>query len=113
MTSVHGLGRHASATINGMKNGNDILSAENYKRLMSDAVRLPDNDAGYGYFWKKMDSGLYGHTGGDPGITTVMFIDENNGFGHLAFFNGTAKEAGFYRMVVNLLFKYGKKVEKL
>lgn len=113
MTSIHGLGRHASATINGMKNGNDILSAENYKRLMSDAVRLPDNDAGYGYFWKRMDSGLYGHTGGDPGITTVMFIDENNGFGHLAFFNGTAKETGFYRRVVNLLFKYGKKIDNL
>jgi hypothetical protein len=34
-----------------------------------------------------------------------MFIDENKGFGHLAFFNGTAKEAGFYRRVVNLLFR--------
>lgn len=42
------------------------------KQLDSDKVMLKGNE---GIFWNHMPNGLIGHSGGDPGITTFMYMN--------------------------------------
>ncbi|MEM6772297.1 MAG: hypothetical protein AAF597_17105, partial [Bacteroidota bacterium] len=98
--------------IKGRKTGNSILSKDDYNRLFSDAVLSDDDGDRYGYFWERNSSGLWGHTGGDPGVTTVMFVDESSDYGCIAFFNGYAPSGSFYRKVVETTLAAGKKLAK-
>ncbi len=110
-TSIHDLGVYCSSTIKGMTTGNALLPAEDYARLISDTIRIPKDKSVYGYFMEHLDSGFYGHTGGDPGIGTIMYVNEANGVGHLMFFNGTPKDEGLFMEIFLPLVKYGRKVK--
>lgn len=109
-TSIHQLGRYCSATIAGMESGNDILSREDYQSLLKNHVPAGDDKSSYGNFWEHMDSGFYGHSGGDPGIVTLMYINEKTGYGQLLFVNGSLEDQGFYMEVFKPLVRYGLKL---
>ena len=109
-TSIHQLGKYCSATIKGMAAGNSILSQEDYQRLLKNHTRVPKDNESYGNFWARMDSGFYGHSGGDPGIVTLMYVNEKTGYGHLVFISGSPEDAGFFMEVFMPLIRYARKL---
>ncbi|MEM1359716.1 MAG: serine hydrolase domain-containing protein [Bacteroidota bacterium] len=112
-TSIHQLGLYCSAIIEGMEKGNELLPKEGYQRWLADSVRVPGDEAVYGYFLERMDSGFYGHSGGDPGITTLMYINEENNYGHLVFISGTPQDGGFFLEALTALIRSGRKLAAL
>ncbi len=109
LTSVHDLGQFCAQVIAGRAVGNAALPAEGYARLFRDPVRVPGEEQTYGIFWEQLDSGFYGHTGGDPGIVTIMYVNAESGVGHLVFFNGHTKRPEMYMEVFRQVLKWGKR----
>ncbi|MEL7161265.1 MAG: serine hydrolase, partial [Bacteroidota bacterium] len=112
-TSVHQLGQYCTATIAGMQTGNDVLPREDYVRLLQNHVNTPKAGETYGNFWERISSDLYGHSGGDPGIVTLMYISEENGYGHVVFTSGTPSGENFYNKALIPLIRYGRKLAAL
>ncbi len=110
LTSIHQLGTYLSATMQGRLRGNNVLSREAYNELFDAAVDAPSDGGKYGYFWEIGDDGFWGHTGGDPGVVTVMRVNEATGYGFVMFFNGYAQDNNFYRKVGNALVEMGEKL---
>lgn len=110
MTSVTDLGIYLSATIEGLQKRGDLLSKADYEGLVQRAVEIEEGGDLYGGFWEQTDAGFMGHTGGDPGIVTVMYLEKKTGWGQIVFFNGEAPDTGFYREVLVELIKTSRKL---
>lgn len=98
ITSAHDLGLYLSELIRGYHGQGTLLSAESYKELFRGqlaadcfAERDPDNpyDDEYqtGIFMGFSGKGNIGHTGGDPGVATMMFFDPATGLGRVLICN--------------------------
>lgn len=111
LTSVHQLSLYLSAAMKGRQDGNQILSASDYNRLIENSVSV-DEDETYGYFWERTDDKYWGHTGGDPGVVTIMRANEASGYGFVMFFNGYAQNNSFYFQVGAALDGIGEKLAK-
>jgi CubicO group peptidase (beta-lactamase class C family) len=112
MTSVTDLGIYLSATIAGLNRGSDLLSKRDYAALLERSVEIEAGGDRYGGFWEMTDSGFIGHTGGDPGIVTVMYLEKKTGWGQIVFFNGEAKDNDFYQEVFLKLLATSRKLTK-
>lgn len=111
LSSAHQMGLYLSATLKGLNAGNKILSQNGYQYITQAAVPIPDDEDSYGYFWEIMSSGYTGHSGGDPGIVTLMFYEPKAKVGMLAFFNGTLNGGnGIYREIFTSVIEAGNKV---
>lgn len=113
MTSVTDLGIYLSATSAGMQGRGDLLAERDYADLMQRSVQIEKGGDRYGGFWEMTDSGFIGHTGGDPGIVTVMYLEKKTGWGQIVFFNGEAKDQDFYMRVFLKLIGTSRKLAQL
>jgi CubicO group peptidase (beta-lactamase class C family) len=124
ITSADDLSKFLTELIKGYSGKGTILSATSYKILFTPALapsqfterneKNPYNDTyNYSVFMGFSVAGNIGHTGGDPGVSTIMFIDPVTKTGRLLIVNTNIvnKEGGrqFYA-IFDTLAKYGKKL---
>ena len=110
-TSVSSLGRYLAAILGGGVLGDvRILDGASVEALVApqfDAQDPPEGagDKNSGIFWSLDSSGLIGHTGGDPGISTMTAFDPESGRGWVFITNSelNKKTAGQLREIWNLL----------
>ncbi|MEM8963043.1 MAG: serine hydrolase domain-containing protein [Acidobacteriota bacterium] len=85
--SVDSLARYLRVVMAGGKlDDTVILRPASVKTLLTHPGKLSgmsERDAGYGHFWSHKTSGVIGHSGGDPGITTAMFFNPETGRGRI------------------------------
>lgn len=120
ITSVHDLGIFLTELMNGYYGKGKILTADSYKEYFREQLSAqnfterneqnPYNDSynsgifiGFGY------TGYIGHTGGDPGVTSMMFFAPKNHSGRILITNTNFSDKGgndaFYK-IWNTLEKY-------
>lgn len=110
LTSVHQLGLYLSSAIRGYEEGNALLSHAGYQLIMSSKVKSEDDSESYGYFWEQMDPDYIGHSGGDPGIVTLMYFDKEAGYGAIIFMNGHPDTGEFINELIATALRYGKRL---
>jgi len=124
ITSIKDLSKYLTELIKGYNGTGTILSKESYAELFRQQLsaknfvdrneRNPYSESynvgvfmGFGY------TGYIGHTGGDPGVVSIMFFDPRSGIGRLMIFNTgiSDKQANdaFYS-IWNVLEKYQAKL---
>lgn len=70
-TSVSDFSKYMQEMIKGYKGQGTILSEEGYKTMFSEQWREGEDQEYYsGIFWNLPRQGVFGHDGGDPGVTT-------------------------------------------
>ena len=110
ITSVHDLALYLTELIRGYSGEGTILSDESYKELFQQQLsdshfdeRNPDNpyndEYNMGVFMGFSAKGNIGHSGGDPGVTTLMFFNAENKTGQLFFVNTGMDEDGFQEFI--------------
>lgn len=125
MSSVSDLSKFLAELIKGYNGQGSILNKESYKVYFEPQLsasnfterneRNPYNESynvgifiGFGY------TGYIGHTGGDPGVISILFFDPKNNTGRIMLFNTSfsTKEGNdaFYG-IWNLLEKYQSKFD--
>lgn len=95
LTSTSDLAKLLKELINGQSNGGRLLKKESYKKLFGDKITIQLNDSiakenpamsvkyDANIFMGKTPTGYFGHTGGDPGIVSLMFFDSKNNIGRI------------------------------
>lgn len=124
ITNVSDLGKYLSELIRGYNGKGKILSAESYREYfrpqLSEAnfternTRNPYTESynvgilmGFGY------TGYIGHTGGDPGIMSMLFFDPKTKLGRIMIFNTNFSDKGGNKIffeIWNVLEKYQSKL---
>lgn len=120
ITSVHDLGTFLAELIRGQLGKGSLLSEAGYneyfrpqlaaENFLERSENNPYNDSyntgifiGFGY------TGYIGHTGGDPGVVSMLFFDPESGLGRIMVFNTNFSDKkgndAFYN-IWNLLEKY-------
>lgn len=125
ITSVHDLALYLTELIKGYSGNGSILSPESYQELFKEQLsdshfeeRNTDNDYNdeynMGVFMGFSATGNIGHSGGDPGVTTLMFFNAESKAGQLIFVNTGMDEDGFQEFVDLWLTleSYRKKLKK-
>lgn len=124
ITSVHDLGLYLSELIKGYNENGTLLTKESYREYFRPQLSAenftersennPYNESyntgifiGFGY------TGYIGHTGGDPGVLSMLFFDPRTKLGRIMIFNTSfSDQAGnnaFYD-IWNILEKYQEKI---
>ncbi|MGA9271651.1 MAG: serine hydrolase, partial [Lutimonas sp.] len=110
ISSVSDLGKYLSELIGGYTGNGTILKRESYRELFQPQLadsffedRDPDNDYNdeydMGIFMGMSATGNIGHTGGDPGVSTFMFFNEDSLTGQIVFLNTSLNEKSFESFV--------------
>ncbi|SIT24476.1 CubicO group peptidase, beta-lactamase class C family [Chryseobacterium ureilyticum] len=120
ITSINDLSKYLTELIKGYNGKGTILSQKSYKEYFTPQLKASNfidrNDKnpysesynsgifiGFGY------TGYIGHTGGDPGVMSMMFFDPKNNLGRIMIFNTNFSDKkgndAFYG-IWNLLEKY-------
>lgn len=103
-TNVRELSYYLEALLNGGKrNGKRILKKQTVDKMLS--LQLAGNKH-QGLTWQNQalanGTNLWGHSGGDPGITTFLFFNPINKIGVITFQN--AATGGTFPLIVNKLY---------
>jgi len=72
-----------------------ILRPETYRKVFSERMEVgPGFAQGLGWAGTRTDGGnlRWGHSGGDPGVSTLMMFDPENGVGGVVLTNGNGHE---------------------
>ena len=96
--STHDMGLYLMELIRAYSGNGQLLSEESYKSLFNPTLddsffeerdaEFPYNDEyDMGVFMGHSGTGLIGHTGGDPGISSFMFFDPETGIGQYMMIN--------------------------
>ncbi|MGB5693350.1 MAG: serine hydrolase domain-containing protein [Flavobacteriaceae bacterium] len=123
-SSTHDMGLYLLELIRAKKGDGRLLSAESYqeyfKPVLNDShfeerdAEFPYNDEyNMGVFMGHSGTGNIGHTGGDPGITSIMFFNPENSVGlYLVFNTSINDEEGVNQLfsTVQTLEEYGPKL---
>ena len=110
ISSVSDLGKYLSELIRGYKGNGTILSQESYRELFHpqladsyfeerDADNAYNDEYDMGIFMGMSATGNIGHTGGDPGVSTFMFFNEDSLTGQIVFLNTSLNEKNFQSFV--------------
>jgi len=104
ITSSSDLGKYLSELISGYSGSGRILKVENYDELfnsnLNDKNHKERNDNAYndeynmGIFMGSSAQGQIGHTGGDPGVTTLMFFNAKTKIGKILLVNTDVNKDG-------------------
>jgi len=92
-TSVHQLARYQMAYLSGGSlGGREILSEVSIREMLTPQMTIPGNGGrGQGLVWRSQELSngerVWGHTGGDPGINTLLHFDPLSGRGVIVFAN--------------------------
>lgn len=93
-TSITDLSIYLQEIIRGAQGREGLVSKMSYEEMlepMFDISNMPKNmdrsEPNEGVFWVHRHNGLVGHTGSDPGITSLMLFDPTNGTGKILMAN--------------------------
>lgn len=110
ITSVHDMALYLRELIKAYDGKGSILSKESYKELFKEQLNdshfeerdadNPYNDEyNMGVFMGFSAKGNIGHSGGDPGVTTLMFFNAEAKTGQLIFVNTGMDDEGFQEFI--------------
>ena len=104
MTSSNDLGRYLVELISGYNKKGLLLSKESYKELftpkLSDTTHKDrssntyNDESNMGVFMGMSSKDQIGHTGGDPGVSTLMFFNSETKIGKILFVNTDLEKEG-------------------
>ena len=109
-TTSNNLAKFMAAYINnGIYNGNRILESETVEMIKS--IPYPDIDPQQGLIWYYKNTGvngrtLFGHNGGDIGVTTEMFISISDNIGVIVLTNSSNYNAII--QIENVVFDFAE-----
>ncbi|MDE5488504.1 beta-lactamase family protein [Elizabethkingia meningoseptica] len=125
ITSVHDLSKFLTELIRGYNGKGALLSAESYKEYFRPQLSASnyterkennpyDETYNIGIFIGFGHTGYIGHTGGDPGVMSIMFFDPKTNIGRIMVFNTDFSDKkgndAFYG-IWNILEKYQSKLK--
>jgi len=124
ITSVDDLGKYLSEIIKGYNGKGTLLNPESYKEYFKPQLsaenfikrneRNPYSESyNVGVFIGFGFTGYIGHTGGDPGTTSMMFFDPKTNLGRIMIFNtnfSDKKGNDTFFQIWNILEKYQDKL---
>lgn len=109
ITSSYDLSKYLSELISGYSGKGKVLSNNGYLEFympnLNNVLHEDQNDAKYndeyemGVFMGISAQGQIGHTGGDPGVTTMMFFDSKSKIGKLLFANTDLSKDGIKEFI--------------
>ena len=110
ITSVHDMALYLSELIKAYDGKGSVLSKESYQELFKEQLNdshfeerdadNPYNDEyNMGVFMGFSAKGNIGHSGGDPGVTTLMFFNAEAKTGQLIFVNTGMDDEGFQEFI--------------
>ena len=106
-TSVLELARHLTSFINfGEFEQVRILKKRTVKEMRR--VQYPDVDDKQGLAWRYIefnDTKFLGHSGGDPGISTMMYFRVSDGVAVITFANASHINRSIYKEIFERLFQ--------
>lgn len=126
ITNINDLSKYLTELIKGYNGKGTLLTVESYKEYFKPQLTAqnfterneqnPYSESyntgafiGYGY------TGFIGHTGGDPGVMSIMFFDPKNNLGRIMIFNtnfSDKKGNDVFYGIWNVLEKYQGKLSK-
>ena len=89
ITNTSDMGNYISEMLNGIDNKGNLLSSDSYRTVFSSKKFV---NAKSGIFWSENKSGNPQHSGGDPGILTVLVINPSKNIGLFFMTNISADE---------------------
>lgn len=91
ITTIDDLSKFMRAFImNGQYNGFQLLQPQTIDTIMHENISTPGGKQGLIFFNRKNSQfEVWGHDGGDPGVSTEMYIDRNKRVGYIMFNNRT------------------------
>ena len=95
---------------NGIFNGNRILEAETVEMIKS--IPYPNINSGQGLIWYYKNANgrnLFGHNGGDTGVSTEMFISTSNNLGVIILSNSSNYNALI--QIENAVFDFAEETD--
>ncbi len=100
VTSLSEFTTYFHSILKGHYGESNILTAESYTTMTN--PQFSEEDQSTGIFWEIGD-GMMGHSGGDPGVNTFAFFDEQSSYGYILFFKN-----GFSRAMINTIIEVKK-----
>ncbi len=109
ITSLNDFSTYLSELMKGYYGRGTLLKPESYKMLFAQklpAKKIPkdpntyDDEFNSGIFMGFSPKGTIGHTGSDPGITTVMFFDPELQLGHIVMVNTSLNSESVEKQLV-------------
>ncbi|GAA3511831.1 serine hydrolase domain-containing protein [Aquimarina addita] len=125
ITNLNDLGKYLTELIKGYSGNGTILTQKSYKQLFKiqltgenfaekrDKTNPYDDEYNSGIFMGFSSFNNIGHTGGDPGVSTLMFFNQKNKIGRILFVNTNIQnQDGFnsYFGIMNKLDEYSNKL---
>jgi len=90
-TTISDLSKYLIEVIKGYNEQGILLNPQSYKTMLSPQFLLDPqkiiDEKSIGVFWSFRESGVIGHTGGNPGVTTFMFFNPESNIGMILFTN--------------------------
>ncbi len=121
VTSSADMAKYMIELLQGYRGEGSLLSkaayAEYFRAQLSEANFDDRNDGplsdeyNMGILMGFNPSGAFGHTGGDPGVTSMFFIDPTTGIGRYMIVNTDLKEFKPFRNVWEMLGRYAMKMD--
>jgi len=115
ITSANDMIKYASEIIKGFKGKGTLIEEQSYNEaftgvLTEEQLAQRGNDD-CGVFFNVTDSNRIGHSGGDPGITTIMYFDAKTGIGCYIQVNSEFNKKGTQNIIAiwNKLREYESK----
>lgn len=111
VTNVMDFSKYLMAVMKGYQGEDNVLSAKSYDEMLKENIHF-----GKGIFWNVKvanKDNFIGHSGGDPGVTTLMFFEKESNYGYV-FFSNTSGSDRVQAMskVIRALRDYTKKLEE-
>ena len=104
ITSSNDLGKYLIELISGYNENGLVLSKESYNELytpkLNNDIHINRSSSTYndeynmGVFMGMSSKGQIGHTGGDPGVATIMFFNSETKIGKILFVNTDLEKKG-------------------
>ena len=114
-TSSRDMARYLRELIRASQGRGTLLSATSYAELLRpqlDSTHFADrsmarftDDHNMGIFLGMGRTGYFGHTGGDPGVTSMLFVDPEQGIGCYAVVNTELEDFGAFMQWWKLLWR--------
>ncbi len=119
LTSVNDLSKYLKELIKGYSGEGTLINKKSYKELFTKQLNA-ENFPGYdeedeyneGIFMSFTSSGLIGHSGGDPGVSTFMFFNPNTKVGRILLVNTDFDSSGEkqFKSILDKLAEYEDKL---